>query len=159
MHSTPVTMTNTTKLLLVALSPLLFISAEIPNDAEAGSLIIEVENIRTSGGMVWIGLYNSQENYLIKEKAIVEGQKVDHTGKVLIKVPNLSFGNYAIALFHDINNNGELDRNFLGIPSEPYAFSRVPATKWRLPRFDEVRFSFQHSNQVLSTKLKRWTEY
>ncbi len=152
-------MSTTTKLLLFVLPVMLSISMSSPNNTSAGSLIIEVDNIRTSGGMVWIGLYNSQENYLIKEKAIVEGQTVDHTGKVFIKVPNLSFGNYALALFHDINNNGELDRNFLGIPSEPYAFSQVPITKWRLPRFEEVRFSFQHSNQVLSTKLKRWTEY
>ncbi len=155
----PFTMSITTKFVLLLTFSFLFINAKGPDPPVAGKLIIEVENIRTSGGTVWIGLYDSRENYLVKERAIVEGQHVDHTGKVFIEVPNLSFGNYALALFHDINNNGELDRNFLGIPSEPYAFSRLPATKWRLPRFDEVRFTFQQSNQVLTTRLQNWAEY
>ncbi len=32
-------------------------------------------------------------------------------------------GSYAVMLFHDINGNGILDRNFIGIPREPLGFS------------------------------------
>ncbi|GJM32019.1 MAG: hypothetical protein DHS20C18_10200 [Saprospiraceae bacterium] len=146
------------KAFLLLIIAFLFLNAE-SDHSTSGKLIIEVDNIRISEGMVWIGLYDSKENYLIQEQAIVEGLKVNHTGKLFIEVPNLTYGNYALALFHDINNNGELDRNFFGIPSEPYAFSQPLKTKWRLPYFEEVRFSFQHSEQVLITKLKKWHEY
>ena len=36
---------------------------------------------------------------------------------------NVKPGNYAIAVFHDLNGNGKLDRNLIGLPSEPYGFS------------------------------------
>lgn len=36
----------------------------------------------------------------------------------------LAAGTYAVAAYHDENDNGELDFNFLGIPKEGYAFSR-----------------------------------
>jgi uncharacterized protein (DUF2141 family) len=36
---------------------------------------------------------------------------------------NLASGNYAIFLFHDVNNNNKMDKNFLGIPKEGYGAS------------------------------------
>ncbi len=36
---------------------------------------------------------------------------------------NVKPGTYAVAVFHDLNGNGRLDRNFIGLPSEPYGFS------------------------------------
>lgn len=32
-------------------------------------------------------------------------------------------GKYAVVAFHDVNGNEELDKNMLGIPTEPYGFS------------------------------------
>jgi uncharacterized protein (DUF2141 family) len=36
---------------------------------------------------------------------------------------NLEPGRYAAVAFHDENGNGKLDKNFLGVPAEPYGFS------------------------------------
>ena len=36
---------------------------------------------------------------------------------------NLSEGDYAIKLYHDENDNGLLDTNLVGLPSEGYGFS------------------------------------
>ncbi len=125
---------------------------------ESGSLVIEINNITSPEGIIWVGIYDSEENFMIKENAIVEGYKVDETGHKTVHVDQLTYGKYAIALFHDINGNGELDRNWLGIPSEPYAFSRRPKSKWRLPRFREIVFSFTTNRQHLSTSLRKWSD-
>lgn len=122
----------------------------------AGNLLIDLENVKTAQGIIWIGIYDSEENYMIKERAIVEGVNVTQTGSIQINIPDLQYGTYAIAIFHDINGNGELDRNLIGIPSEPYAFSKKPKSKWRLPRFHEVKFDFTSSNQILNAKLAKW---
>jgi uncharacterized protein (DUF2141 family) len=126
------------------------------NDNLTGNLLIDLDNIKTAQGIIWIGIYDSEENYMIKERAIVEGVNVTQTGKLQINIPDLQYGTYAIAIFHDINGNGLLDRNLIGIPSEPYAFSKKPKSKWRLPRFHEVKFDFTNSNQILNTKLAKW---
>ncbi len=36
---------------------------------------------------------------------------------------DLAPGRYAVAVFHDVNGNGELDRIPPGVPTEPYGFS------------------------------------
>ena len=48
-------------------------------------------------------------------------------------------GSYAIAAFHDENNNGRLD-TFMGIPREGFGFSRNPPVRTRAPRFLECDF-------------------
>ena len=36
---------------------------------------------------------------------------------------NLEPGDYAVAIYHDENGNGQLDKRLFGIPKEPYGFS------------------------------------
>ena len=133
---------------------LLLCSFSFPD--RSGTLIIELTNIKSAEGIIWIGIYDSEVNYMIKEKAIVEGFDVQQTGTLQMSISDLKYGTYALALFHDINGNGELDRNLIGIPSEPYAFSQKPKSKWRLPKFHEVKFDFVKSNQTLKAKLSKW---
>ncbi|MCB0547272.1 MAG: DUF2141 domain-containing protein [Phaeodactylibacter sp.] len=143
--------------ILLALPALAVPSSELPAfSAENGQLIIEVNNVKEAKGTIWVGIYDSQENYLVKEKAIVQGFKVERAGAARYSIPGLPFGTYAVALFHDTNDNGELDRNFLGIPTEPFAFSRPPRTKWRLPSFKEVSFQFTANSQRLRISLREW---
>ena len=39
------------------------------------------------------------------------------------RFPNIPAGRYAIAVYHDANGNGRLDRSAIGFPQEPYGFS------------------------------------
>ncbi len=140
---------------ITILIPFFSASATYP-PVEEGNLVLEVDNINSAVGYIWIGIYDSEQNYLIKEKGIIEGYQVSRTGKMTLDIHSLPFGSYAIALFHDENGNGKMDRNFIGIPSEPYAFSKKEKSKWRIPRFKEIQFDFSQSGQKLSTKLKKW---
>lgn len=135
--------------LLVCL-PMFFLSGE------KQELTLQVKNIQQPKGQVWIGVYNSEQNFLDKTKAIaVEGKVVDKNGTVSFKL-DLPFGEYAIAVFHDINNNGVLDQTFIGIPKEPYAFSQKLKSKWRAPTYSDVKFQFNQAGQALSVSLEKW---
>lgn len=126
------------------------------DNEEMGRLIIKINNVSKDRGIIWIGLYDSADTYLIKEKSILKKIDVSQKGYHEMVVDSLPYGTYAMALFHDVNANGEMDRNLLGIPSEPYAFSKKPKSKWRLPKFDEVKFDFSQDVQEIDTKLKKW---
>ena len=121
-----------------------------------GNLKIRIDNVQVEKGTIWIGLYSSKKDFLNKEKAIIKGVKVEKNGSHYVEIPQLAYGAYAVAIFQDVNDNGELDLNFVGIPSEPFAFSKPPKSKWRLPKFDEVKFRFYRKKQTLITKLKKW---
>jgi uncharacterized protein (DUF2141 family) len=133
-----------------------FAARPAKDPAEEGVLHLQISNVKEAQGWIWVGVYDSEDNFLIKEKAIVEGMEVDGVGKLDMQVDHVKFGSCAVAVFHDINGNGEMDRNWLGIPTEPYAFSRKPRSKWRLPRFDEVVFTFKPKQNNLSVTLDKW---
>lgn len=125
-------------------------------EPEEGVLYVEIQNIQNAQGTIWIGIYDSKESFLIKEKALLKGYEVKNKGTVQVPVDHVKFGPCAVAIMHDVNGNGEMDRNWLGIPTEPYAFSKEPRSKWRLPRFREVVFDFEPQHNHLSVTLDRW---
>jgi uncharacterized protein (DUF2141 family) len=127
-----------------------------PTFVEKGTLIVEVQNIQVDQGMVWLGIYRSEDDFMIKEKSILLGEQVQNQEQMTLQIPDLPFGEYAFAIFHDENNNGTMDQNLVGIPSEPFAFSKKPPSKFRLPKFDEVKFNFQKEQLKITAELKKW---
>lgn len=49
-------------------------------------------------------------------------------------------GRYAIALLHDENGNGRMDKSMLLIPKEGYGFSRDAPVRMGPPKFDAAAF-------------------
>src|ERR1043165_172855 len=78
-----------------------------------GTFILKVTGIRSVKGQVKIALFNSSDTWLGEHPAYSS----------TIKVDDVPYGDYGIAVFHDENSNGKMDKNFLGIPQEPYGFS------------------------------------
>jgi uncharacterized protein (DUF2141 family) len=60
-------------------------------------------------------------------------------GAVRYEFGDVPDGVYAVAVFHDANGNGKLDKA-LGIPKEGFAFSQNPPLRPRAPTFKESRF-------------------
>jgi len=124
---------------------------------ETKPLILEVENIEVAKGHVWFGVYDSEQSFLNEEKAVaIFGEAIKTKGKIQVKFEKIPFGTYAIAVFHDVNSNGTLDQNFIGIPKEPFAFSQALKSKWRAPEYEEMKFDFRQANQKLKFRLEKW---
>lgn len=56
-----------------------------------------------------------------------------------IRFSDVAAGRYALTLFHDENDNGQLDM-LLGIPREGFGFSRNPKVRFGAPKFNQVDF-------------------
>ena len=50
-------------------------------------------------------------------------------------------GEYALSIFYDRNDNGELDTNFIGIPREPVALSNNARPKFGPPKYEDAVFT------------------
>jgi uncharacterized protein (DUF2141 family) len=124
-----------------------------------GTMILEVSNLKHESGRIWVGIYDSGEYFMDREKGKRVQMRVRQKGDLKIHIPDLPLGEYAIAVFHDINDNGEMDRNVLGIPSEPFSFIQAPRSKWRLPKFEEVAVRFEKTQQTFRAPLKKWWKY
>ncbi|MEM9835853.1 MAG: DUF2141 domain-containing protein [Bacteroidota bacterium] len=138
------------------LSLLIFFSATAFTPS-TGLLELTVVNVKGDQGRIWVGIYESEADFLDREKARLIEMKVDKAGKMVIPIQELQFGeDYALAIFHDVNDNGELDTNFLGLPKEPWAFSGEPKTRLRLPQFKEVNFTFDQRSAKQVVRLRKW---
>lgn len=51
-------------------------------------------------------------------------------------------GDYAVTVFHDENDNGKFDMNWMGMPLEGYGFSNNVKPRFKAPSFDECEFHY-----------------
>lgn len=148
-------MTRTILLLLAALCGFAFTGPD-PNPVR-GTLRVEVTNVRQAGGTVWVGVYTSPDDFMDRDKARLVAARVTGTGKLSVDVPDLIVGeDYALAIFHDEDDDGEFNTNWLGLPSEPWAFSGTLKSRLRLPRFEEVSFVFTKEAGAQELRLRVW---
>ncbi|MDJ0367634.1 DUF2141 domain-containing protein [Hymenobacter sp. H14-R3] len=81
--------------------------------------------------------------------------EVKPAGKTELSVPvELAPGEWAVALTQDTNNNDKLDKNLLGIPTEPYAFSNNVRPHLSPPSFEECKFTVAGPGKVVSIAFK-----
>ncbi len=118
--------------------------------SDKGTLIIEMEKQMPHKGNLLIYIFDNAEAFpKHKDKAyrfVVIDTKQDIK---TIPINNLPFKEYAIIAVHDQNSNRKLDRNWLGLPAEPYALSGKPKFQMGPPKYDEVKFLFEKNNQIL----------
>jgi uncharacterized protein (DUF2141 family) len=117
------------------------------------TLHVEITNVKAAQGKLMIGIYKPEDKFGEGKPEISELIEVKSAG---IKKTSFQLepGKYAFAVFHDVNNNGELDKNFVGIPKEPYGFSNDFRPKFSAPSFEDCAFEVSgESEQRISVKL------
>lgn len=111
------------------------------------SLGIIIENISGSEGLIRICLFDNEADFMRNPVLCKEVRKFSEPNHFLaFRVP--SDRPYALIVYHDLNDNGRLDRNFLGIPREPYGFSNNPSTRFGPPGFHEASFDSSQNNSI-----------
>jgi uncharacterized protein (DUF2141 family) len=101
----------------------------------AGDLTIEISGITPDRGKIYIAVYDCADTFPTSGRQLV-GQVLDPTaGRLTAHFKDLPPGQYAAVAFQDSNGNGKLDKNFLGIPQEPYGFSNGARGSAGPPKF------------------------
>lgn len=105
-------------------------------------LQILVSGVRSAKGTLTIMLYGDREEDFLKKGGRLSRIRVPaQTGEVRVCIPVPAAGSYAISLYHDEDANKKLTKNWLGLPTEGYGFSRDAAVSYRLPQLDETVFT------------------
>lgn len=111
---------------------------------------VEVTGVEPGKGSVSFGLYNKEKDFLDNESQIATAKVKATENKVVYTFKNLPDGDYAIAVYQDLNNNGKCDRNMIGYPTEGFGFSKNYKPKLSAPNFDEVKIAI---NQYAKTTI------
>ncbi|RLC07317.1 MAG: hypothetical protein DRH90_00665 [Deltaproteobacteria bacterium] len=116
--------------------------------AQTGMINVEISGIEDPKGLMSIGLYSDEKGFPDDGKEY-KGTDVEVTGQTVVYTfKDVPFGTYAIAVFHDANSNGKLDKNFFGIPKEGYAFSNNVFGTFGPPGFKDVSFELAGSKMI-----------
>lgn len=104
--------------------------------------------LRLSGGdgsgTYQIAFYTQESTFLSFDGVF----KSTSTKTDAIVVEDLPKGEYAIAVFYDENNNGELDTNWIGIPKEPLGFSIGKMKTFGPPSFTDCTFIVPETTEL-----------
>lgn len=140
------------------LKPLIFILLSalpaFPANIDDGSnrIIIKIENLKSQKGVLIIALFDCEENYMRKDfKNLVIKPTSIPDGVIFDNIPQ---GQYAVSVIHDENENGELDKNWVGIPKESFGFSKKSLGMFGPPSFQETSFVLGEKGVSVSVKMK-----
>ncbi len=119
--------------------------------AGTGSLQLTVNQLDPErGGHLKIGLFESKGFPIVGQE--IEGSTIEvKEASITHTFSNISAGTYAISVFQDANDNGQIDKNFFGAPTEPYGFSTNTYGMFGPPDFADVSFEVKENETVSLT--------
>lgn len=104
-------------------------------------LRVQVEGLRNQKGTLSITLFNSAEGFPEDVDNAFKWRSIDlNEGKPVFVFEDLPAGEYAYAILHDEDGDGEMKKNLLGIPREGFGFSNNYEPKIKNPSFKDASF-------------------
>jgi uncharacterized protein (DUF2141 family) len=114
--------------------------------AQNVNLTVSVSGLKNNTGMVRVGLYNSDGTFLKTIYKSVASKIKNNEATVTFE--GIPAGEYAISTYHDENNNGKLDKNMMGIPSEDYAASNNAKGFMGPPAYKDAKFVVSKDSKI-----------
>jgi len=110
------------------------------------TLTVNISDIPTGDGDLYIRLYRPSDKWLHKKKYYREVRiaadtfTAERTAQAVILLPQ---GIYAFSVYFDENGDGKLNTKIFGIPKEPVGLSNdyIPSFK---PKYSKAQFTIHH---------------
>jgi len=109
--------------------------------ASAATVEVRVAGV-TAKGKVSVAVCD-KERFL--KQCAYSASALAQAGETTVTVKGVPNGTWAVLAYQDENGNGELDRNLIGIPKEPYGFSRDARSKFGPPGFEDAAIQVEES--------------
>lgn len=120
-------------------------------------LTVGVQGCTNPKGTILVAVYNSSESFIRNDpKGAVATVKLPASKGIIRHEFALQEGTYAVMIAQDVNNNHQVDKNWLGVPTEPIGVSRGFQSKLRKPTFAECSFALHAPKQHVDIRLERF---
>jgi uncharacterized protein (DUF2141 family) len=119
---------------------------------------VTVDRVRNNRGLITATLYTDDaKRFLVKNGSLYVASTSATAGQTRFCLFVPRPGNYAIAIYHDEDSSGTINRGGLfGIPTEAVGFSNNPTILFGPPSLRSVLFRVERSNQALTINLKKF---
>lgn len=120
--------------------------------APTASLDLSIDGVRNANGHVLVEICTEAD--FLKPICPWRGGVAAKPGQVKIRLVGVPPGVYAAQAFHDENDNMDIDRNWLGIPTEGLGFSRDAPFRFGPPRFEDAAFRLGRDDASIGLTLR-----
>lgn len=133
---------------IAVISILSLITVEVEAQ-ELYTLTIKIEEVDSDDGLMFVSMYNKEVDFLDKSYKGTKSKIANNSCEVTFT--DLPKGTYAVSIFHDENDNGKLDSNFLGIPKEDYGCSNNAKGFMGPPKWNDAKFELRENKSITIT--------
>lgn len=143
------------KTFLIFTCSLIFLNLLIPEIQQSGTLEVTVTNVENSEGKIRAVLFRGEEGFPNeREKAYRSVSVYARENKTTLIFENIPYGEYAISLLHDENENSKMDTNLFGYPQEGYGTSNNKTSGLSILKYKDARFQMDASHKNLLIHLR-----
>ena len=143
----PYTMNILIKMTVIALISVISFQLDAQEKYAITVTVVEADNNK---GKMFIALYNSEIDFL--ETSYKGTMSKIENKQCTVTFDDIPQGTYAVSIFHDENDNGKLDTNFFGIPTEDYGCSNDAKGFMGPPKWADAKFELK-DDKTLTIKL------
>lgn len=118
------------------------------------TVTVVVNGIESKVGSIQIALFSTKASFPNEKPYKANKLSLKESGEVRLTFKDIPFGEYALAVYHDKNDNDKLDTNLVGIPKEPYGFSNNHNPKFSRPDYEEAKVEIRQASQTLNVKIE-----
>lgn len=117
--------------------------------AEPLTLTVNLKGFKSDRGAVVVAVFDQAAAFPKNpEKAVAQQRASIAGGAATLEFRDLKPGTYAVSAYHDANNNGKMDTNFIGIPKEQTGASNDAKGRMGPPSFKDAQFTLNASGTV-----------
>jgi len=108
--------------------------------AFADPLVVEVHGLSSDQGHVLCTLYDRAETWLSDPGFLATTRVKPAGGTARCDFGERPAGTYAATFLHDLDDDGDMATNWLGLPREPWGITRDPVVRFGPPAFRAASF-------------------
>lgn len=116
-------------------------------------LTVKTNGYSSNEGKAYVALFRPTDDFP-KVSGQYKAKVIEINNKTAsVTFENVPIGTYAVAVFHDKNKNGILDKNLVGAPTEDYGFSNNARETFSAPSFNSASFILE-KDRIIAIYVK-----
>lgn len=120
-----------------------------------GTIDLQITSAKSDKGVMRILVFKSAKGFPDQMEHSVKAISLRIKDKgTRIEIKDLPPGKYAIAAFHDEDENGKINTNPVGYPIEKYGFSNNAKAYFGPPEFDKASFTLENGIKNVTINLR-----
>lgn len=116
-------------------------------------LTVNLTDLKPSASSVIMGIYGTKNKFLDEKDKLKTCKFASSGTTATFEIEGLDYGSIAISLFQDMDGTGKINKNMLGVPTEPYGFSNNFRPSIRAPVFKNCAFAYSATAHSIDIKM------